>query len=391
MLRSRAIYLKNVQILTAAGLIGHSLRVRGSRVTAIGQPPRPGDVLLDGGGGLLLPGLVNAHDHLTLNSFPRTRYRDRYSHAVQWIEDIEARRDSDPALLAPRRLSPADQLTLSVIKNLLGGVTTVAHHDPLSRPIRAEREIRVVRRFGFCHSLQRGDDPAASYRRTPPGWPWIIHLAEGVDAAAAAEFDRLDALGLIRANTLLVHGVGLSAAQRAALVERGGGLIWCPGSNLFMLGRTAPVAELAAAGKLALGSDSRLSGERDLLAELEVARQTGQLSARQLLAAVTTNPARLLRLKHGGGIAVGSPADLLLLPPPPGDPLEAVGRHSRAQVQLLLLGGQPQLSNPQFAPAFEAACRKFTPVTVDGSAKLLAQSLARRLQAAAVSEPGVVF
>ncbi len=390
----RSLYFTNLTLLTADGIIGHSLRIEGQRITAINTSPRPGDRVIDAQGGLLIPGLLNAHDHLELNTFPRLKYRERYTHSLQWIEDIEARFDSDPRLTDPRRQPLSDRLLIGALKNLLCGVTTVCHHNPLHRPLRSNYPLRVIKDYGFCHSLFRGKDVLTSYRRTQPGDPWIIHLAEGIDAEAAAEFERLVQLGVVQGNTVLVHGVGLTPQQRQILIERGGGLIWCPGSNLFMFGQTAHVAELAQTGKLALGSDSRLSGEFDLLTELRLAHSTGQLSLAALLGLVTTAPANLLRVRHGGlgQIAVGGLADLVLLPPPlPADPFARLVDLSRADLLLVMLGGQPVVAAPVMRPVFEATRTRFAPVNLDGVEKLLTEKLVARLKQSTVSEPGLTL
>lgn len=390
----RGLYFENVVVLTVGGVIGRSLRVAGGRVTGIDRPPQPDDVHFDGQGGLLIPGLINAHDHLELNTFERLKYREHYTHAVQWIEDIERHFDDDPRLATPRRQPLADRLLVGAVKNLLAGVTTVCHHNPRYRPLRSRFVIRVVRDYAFCHSLFRGEETAASYQKTAADCPWIIHLAEGVDELAATEFDRLVDLGAVGQNTILVHGVGLTGSQRQQLIEQGRGLIWCPGSNLFMFGQTARVRRLAEAGKLALGSDSRLSGEFDLLAELRVAARTGQLSAQQLFAAVTVNPARMVGLAGGGfgHLAPGGPADLVLLPAESaGDPFVNISRLQRRQLKLVLLGGKPVLSAPELAPVFQAARVPFVDVHLDGEPKLLAKNLARRLNRSSVCEPGLIF
>jgi imidazolonepropionase-like amidohydrolase len=56
------------------GRIG-SLRVRGARIAALDVEPAPADAVIDLQGDRLLPGLINAHDHLQLNSFLSTRAR----------------------------------------------------------------------------------------------------------------------------------------------------------------------------------------------------------------------------------------------------------------------------------------------------------------------------
>jgi cytosine/adenosine deaminase-related metal-dependent hydrolase len=230
----------------------------------------------------------------------------------------------------------------------------------------------------------------ASYRATPAQWPWIIHLAEGVDGQAAAEFEQLAQLGLLQPNTVLVHGVGLASEQRQALIDRGGGLIWCPGSNHFLFGRTACVAELAQVGKVALGSDSRLSGEFDLLAELRVAAATNQVPPAALLGLVTELPARLLRLQGGQGeLRVNGVADLVLLPPAGGaDPFEHFLNLERSHLELVLLAGRPLVASPWLEAVFKATRTLSGRVQVDGVEKLMPRQLAIRLAGAAAREPG---
>ena len=386
------LYLTNVTILNPAGPAGHSLRIKGDRVIAIDAPPQKNDRIIDGQGGLLIPGLINAHDHLELNTFKPLKYRERYSHSRQWIEDIEARFETDPDLVEPRQPSLEDRLWIGALKNLLCGVTTVCHHNPLHKPLRRGYPIRVVNSYGFCHSLFRGEEPLTSYRRTKATWPWIIHLAEGVDAEAAAEFDELDRLGVMQPNTVLVHGVGLTPPQRQTLIERGGGLIWCPASNDFLFGQTACVAELAQAGKLALGSDSRLSGSFDLLDELRAAQRTGQLDPACLFKLVTTDAARLLRLKEKGlgQIVEGGLADLVLLSPPT-KTFSSLLNVNRAQIELVLVGGKPLLSSPELASMFAATGLDSAAVQVEGVTKLLPQKLVSRLRNASVGEPGLTL
>ncbi len=390
--RYQPLYFKNITLLNAIGPMGHSVRLKGERIVAIDTPPEKNDQVIDGLGGLIIPGLINAHDHLELNTFKRLKYREIYTHSRQWIEDIEARFDSDPDLTEPRRQPLADRLLVGAVKNLLSGVTTVCHHNPWHKSLRHNYPIRIVRNYGFCHSLFRGDKVLTSYRDTKTSDPWMIHLAEGIDAEAAAEFDQLDRLGVLQGNTILVHGVGLTSKQRLALIERGGGLIWCPSSNNFLFGQTACVQELAKAGKVALGSDSRLSGELDLLAELQIAHQSGQLSPQALFRLVTLDAARLLRLRDGGmgQIRVGGVADLVLLPPPvPANPFTQLLSLTRSQLALVMLAGKPWIGSPQMQPVFEATRTKFAAVCLDGVEKLMSRKLVRRLQKSSVQEPGL--
>src|SRR5207237_10820947 len=53
----------------------------GSRILAIGEPPRIGDTVVDLDGAFVLPGLVNAHDHLELNHYGRLKFRETHENA----------------------------------------------------------------------------------------------------------------------------------------------------------------------------------------------------------------------------------------------------------------------------------------------------------------------
>ena len=386
-----AVCFVNARVVgNAAG--GTTLRVARGRVAAVGAPPSRGDVVVDLDGAHIFPGLVNAHDHLELNNFPRLKWRARYASATEWIADFQPRFKTDPQLLKPLAASREARLFIGGLKNLLSGVTTVAHHNPLHASLRrADFPVRVVQHFRFSHSLLiDGDAVAAAYRRTPRDWPWVIHAAEGVDAAAAAELDRLAALGCLGPNTVLVHGVGLDAAARARLAAAGGGLVWCPASNDFLFGATAQVADLAALGRVALGSDSRISGAPDLLGELRCAAATGQVDAAALHRMVTTDAAALLRLPGAGRLTPGVTADLLVLPPLGPDPYSALLAAARADVQLVLVGGAPRYGDPALSALYAATGEAARHVQVDGRPKLLAGHLAQRLRRLGVTEPGLV-
>ena len=301
--RPRGLALMNARVVGPAGVIARSLRVAGGRVAGVGGRPMAGDVVVDLEGAFIYPGLINAHDHLELDNFPRLKWRERYDNVREWAAGFQPRFKTDPALIEAMAPALADRLLIGGLKNVLAGVTTVAHHNPLHAPLRrGDYPVRVVRHYGWSHSLLLDGDEAVAKacRRTPPGWPWIIHAAEGTDVEAAGELGRLDALGCLRANTVLVHGVGLTAAGRARLLETGGGLVWCPASNEFMLGATVKLGELRQAGRVALASNSRLSGSRDLLDELRCAAATGQASPAELFRMVTTDAAALLRLTSAG-------------------------------------------------------------------------------------------
>jgi cytosine/adenosine deaminase-related metal-dependent hydrolase len=386
---ARALAITNATLVTPDGPKKATLRLQKGRILSVGSQPEARDTVIPLPGHVIYPGLVNAHDHLELNHFPPTRWRDVYANAHAWGHDALAHL-SDPEIAAKTALLLRQRLFFGGMKNLLSGVTTVAHHNPLYRPLHSRRfPVGVVRRYGWTHSLEFGEDVAGSYRRTPNNVPWIIHLAEGTDEVAARELDTLAQLGGLGDNTVLVHGVGLSERDRERSIAAGAGLVWCPATNLFLLDSTGEVGDFADAGRLAVGTDSRLTGSRDLLEELRVAAQISQLDSRQLFAAVTTDAAALLRLDDVGVLRQGARADLIALQAGDDDPYQLLLSASRSDLRLVMLAGKPRISDTDLLPFWEATRSSYQHVSLDARPKLLASNLFRQQHRVPLREPGL--
>jgi cytosine/adenosine deaminase-related metal-dependent hydrolase len=385
---STPITFVNARVVMPEGRLARTLRVRGRVIDGIDVAPDTGDAVIDLDESFVFPGLINAHDHLELNSQPRLKWRDRYANAAEWIADFQPRFASDPGLAVTRPATLDDRAWVGGLKNLLSGVTTVCHHNPVHRVLRQRFPVRVVRQFGYSHSLHiDGDAVAASHRATPARWPWIVHAAEGLDAAAQCELDTLDRLGCLRDNTVLVHGVALCRAAAARVIAAGAGLVWCPSSNHFLFEATADVRAFDDADRLALGSDSRLSGAGDLLDELKAAHATRQLSAQGLARIVTSGAARLLRL-CAGTIAPGADADLIVVRPLAPCPFDTLVAAARTDLRCVMVGGRPCVAEARLSAAFGAAGTRAMNAQVDGAPRLVARWIGRHVMKMQLKEPG---
>ena len=160
-----------------------------------------------------------------------------------------------------------------------------------------------------------------------------------------------------------------------ALLQRAGvPFVWCPSSNFFLFGRTAP-RELVASGlPVLLGSDSLLTAAGTLLDELRVARGLGLLDDRALEDAVGAIAARSLGLAAPTLDPPGA-ADVVFFTRPLFD--------ARARdVALVLVDGVPRFGDQRFAALFELCGVPTDTLVVGGVEKLVVEplgSVARRV------------
>lgn len=333
---------------------------------------------LDLSGYLLLPGLVNAHDHLEFSLYPRLG-RGPYGNAREWAADIY--RPDDSPIREHRRVPKAVRLWWGALKNLLCGVTTVSHHNPHSAAFwDPDFPVRVLSRFGWAHSFAEDPDVALKFRRTSPGSPFLIHLGEGADEVAASEFAQFAEIGALDARTVIIHGVALTRPEHERLQTIGGAIVWCPSSNHFMLNRTLTVEVVKASARIALGNDSGLTATGDLLDELRFARDLGASPAR-LYELVTSLAANVLNTP-GGAILPGLPADVIAVRDRGLSPAETLAQARHADVELVLVEGKVRLISPELMGRWSGAFPPLERLVVDGVERLVAAPVRKLLDAA---------
>lgn len=305
------------------------------------------DVVIDAPDANVRPGLINAHDHLHRNHYGRLG-EPLYRNAHDWAADIQLRYQR--RIAAGRRRPRRSALLAGAWKNLFSGVTTVVHHDRWESDFDNGFPLRVVR-------LATADNVQAVSSINPANL-YAVHCAEGTDSKARADIGQLESRGLLTTNLLAVHAVGVDAEGIDRIKVAGAAVVWCPTSNMFMLGATASDALLTSGIDVLIGSDSLLTGAGNLLDELRFARARGPLSGAELERAVGSDAAARLGLA-APSIAPGANADLVLIRKP-------IGEAAAEDVAMVMVAGVPMVASPDLAPTIDRVAPRGGVHTVGG-------------------------
>jgi hypothetical protein len=295
-----------------------------------------------------------------------------YRNYIEWGDDIHR---SFPAVIAKQHAIPKSvRLWWGGIRNLLCGVTTVCHHDPLWPELQKEEfPVRVVKEYGWGHSLALGGDLRRVHDATPPYRPFIVHACEGVDQPAREELLGLERLGVLDDRTVLVHGLAMNREGSDLIRARGTSLIVCPTSNRFLYREVPDPFLLSRIEKLAIGSDSSLTAKGDLLDEVRFAIRTLGIQASAAYQMVTTSAAAILRLGDTlGSIKEFGLADLVAVRDTGRDPADRLDSLSMKDVELVMIGGRVHLAAEAMLERLPFAARNgLEPLSVDGTVRWL--------------------
>ncbi|MBC6459616.1 amidohydrolase family protein [Actinomadura sp. HBU206391] len=316
--------------------------------------------VLDAGGCLVLPGLINAHTHLAMAVF---RGRADDVDLQGFLAEVIA---AEVALLSPEMVAAG--VECAVAESVRSGVTAALdmywfHETAADVAARTGFRLLTGPTFMDIDGPPDGLDFAARLEWAGAdlagGRPYVmahstytldpgqlrevaalarkhdavlhIHAAENageVDMVAARYGRRpvelLDDLGLLGPGTVLAHAVHLTDAEIDALARTGTAIAHCPVSNLKLAAGVARVPDLLAAGvPVGLGTDGAVSSNTlDMFTALRTAAIVHKgfsgdptvVDARQAVQMATIGSARAVGMGDRlGSLEVGKQADLIVV------------------------------------------------------------------------------
>ena len=351
---------------------------------------------LDGSGRIGLPGLVDPHTHSVWAGSRAAEFEARLAGAT-YTEILEAGGGILSTVTATRAATE-EELAASCRARLGGmlrrGVTTVeiksgyglsAAHE--ARMLRAARTagggVRVIPTWLGAHTIPkefRAHRARYVQELIDVQLPACAPLAESVDVycdrgafdldEAVAVLEAGRAAGLrIRAHAEQVAFTGIAGAAArlgatavdhlerideagiAALARYGTVAVLLPGAQLYLRDSAPPVAAMREAGvRLAVGTDLNPGSSplHDLWTAATLACLLQGLTVEEAMRGITVEAGRALGHPELGRLAPGLPGDLILVAPPPGEPVRVAPliQHMGAQSVIDLVRDGRRLSIP---------------------------------------------
>ncbi|MCD4845449.1 MAG: amidohydrolase family protein [Methanosarcinales archaeon] len=359
------ILIKNGYVLTMDGppINNGCVLIEDSKIAYVGKEDQQAEQVIDAGGCIVMPGLINAHTHCAMTLF--RGYCDDIS-LKQWLEDnmwpIEA------------QLTDNDIYTgtlLACLEMIRSGTTAFAdmyfHMDEAAKAV-DESGLRAALSYGMIElgDEDKGKKELSEGRRFVRKWngaaqgrittmygphapntcskPFLgnvkenalednvrihIHVLETEaelnqmkEQYGMCSVNMLDELGFLGPDVLAAHTIWLSPGDMDILARKGVSAVHCPISNMKLASGIAPVPELLSRKvNVALGTDGTASNNSlDMFEEMKTAALLHKvnsmdptaLPASEVLKMATYNGAKALGIL-AGMLKVGMAADIIIV------------------------------------------------------------------------------
>jgi hypothetical protein len=329
--------------------------------------------------GVISPGLINAHDHITFaNNPPKPHGMERYDQRHDWRLGLRGH-----TRISTSGGASANVVLYAELRFLMSGATStissggrpgllrnIDQADPIY-DLGAPVQQADFDTFPLNDSAGIQHESGCTYGANPTLTSDIVadegylpHIAEGVDKTALNEFTCTSTgnQDLMQRQTAVIHSIALLPDQAALMRKRQTMVVWSPRSNVDLYGDTAPVTLLDAEGvPIALGTDWTPSGSMNLSRELRCADDLNtqyfakHFSDGDLFRMVTIHGAYAAGAQRVlGSLAKGKLADVTIFDGSKSKDQRAVVDAGVEDVALVLRGGAPMYGDKPILDALGA-------------------------------------
>ncbi|HSU37022.1 MAG TPA: amidohydrolase family protein [Propionibacteriaceae bacterium] len=324
--------------------------------------------VVDVGNALVMPGLVDLHNHLAYNTLPLWTEPSQtvpFLHHNSWTRAKTYAASTTWPAYALITACPQELLAYVEAKAIVGGTTSIQGSPPKNRP----RDGWLVRNIedekfdsrdpNLIYASVLTAKPAALAERATKmraGSTFIYHCAEGRRGSIVTrEYTDAEAAGCLQRQFIAVHANAVGAADLSRW-PAAGAIAWSPFSNLWLYGETTDVPAARDAGlNVCLGSDWAPSGTKQVLGELKAARLTADhlgwsLTDQDLVMMATCRPGDALAQawdRQVGRLQPGAQADLVVINAArAASPFRTIVAATEDDVDLVVVDGQPRYGTP---------------------------------------------
>jgi len=348
-----------------------AVAVDGGRIAAVGTESEVdagfrAKQVLDARGGIVMPGLVNAHTHAAMVLFRGVADDLKLMEWLQkYIFPAEKNNVTAEFVRAGTRLAALEMIRSGTttfvdmyyfeeqvaeackeagLRGVLGS-TLIEFPAPDNKtiPDALAYAQRFLEKWAADPLVVPAVAPHSTYLCTPETLkaaraladryraPILIHLSESPDEQAQVKerygrtpTEQLQQLGILRRGVLGAHGIWLTPSDRKILKEAGAGVAHCPQSNMKLASGAAPVRDMLAEGiRLGLGTDGAASNNdldmfEEMLTAAFLAKHTSGdptvAPAAAVLEMATLGGARALGMEDRiGSLEPGKRADIVVV------------------------------------------------------------------------------
>jgi cytosine/adenosine deaminase-related metal-dependent hydrolase len=344
----------------------------------VGRPEASGAIIIDTHG-IISPGLIDSHNHLPYNFLKEwvPPNNQLFTNRYQWADDpsyeefvrpLTAHRSSNSHFCPAARWGELRSLlhgTTTMMGQSFertctqGGVRNADHdhqlqYDHMRTSIGSVRDINTEAAQGYIDSFDASPEPVTRF---------AVHMGEGYEGDnIEKEFDsfagrdersieRHQGLSLLYKETaVLIHSVALTATQFDEVKQTNSKIVWSPSSNMVLYGRTTDIEKILELGiTVGLGPDWTISGEDNMLGEMQFAKQwasengASSITSRVLWEMATSQGAEVVGLQqHVGTLSEGMTADIVVFTRKSEgqDPYTQLLESNADDVRLVLIDGE---------------------------------------------------